>query len=176
MSRISPATQPSFSCNVRTGVSIGLTTLVPGGSFKCVQPLARVAVSKGSTLSPTLAKASLPSTLEPPPLPNSVTMFVGFAGRGVRNCSASKASRNSSTVATRATGSCAGQRLPCTLVAGERAGMRGGGQPSLPRAAALEDDDRLGRLRRTQQIEKGAPVLDVLEIEADRPCVCGSSR
>jgi HTH-type transcriptional regulator, sugar sensing transcriptional regulator len=30
-SRISPAMKPSFSCNVRTGVSMGFSTLVPGG-------------------------------------------------------------------------------------------------------------------------------------------------
>src|SRR3546814_7922431 len=72
MSRISPATQPSFSCSVLTGVSIGLATLVPGGS--CIASRSPLVLwSNGDTSSPTLERMSVPRTLEPPPFPNRVT-------------------------------------------------------------------------------------------------------
>src|SRR5690606_34575852 len=61
-----------------------------------------------------------------------------------------------------------GQCFPCPLVAGKRAGMRRGGEPALRGAAALENDDGLGGLVRTEKIKESPAVLDILQIDADR--------
>src|SRR5262249_49386199 len=57
--------------------------------------------------------------------------------------------------------------LPGAVVAGKRPRMARGRQPPPVGAAALEDDYRFGRFGRAQQVEEGAAVLDVFEIEAD---------